>query len=45
MFIILLFERAMWEQKKKEDEDLLQREVAEVRELSRSKMFGRFAPS
>ena len=33
--------RALWERKKKEEEDLLFRDLEELKELSRSKMFGR----
>jgi len=33
--------RAMWDQKRKEDDDLMHRETEEVREMSRNKMFGR----
>ena len=40
IYIHLLF-RALWERKKKEEEDLLFRDLEELKELSRSKMFGR----
>ena len=40
IYIQLLF-RALWERKKKEEEDLLFRDLEELKELSRSKMFGR----
>ena len=33
--------RALWEKKKKEEEDLLFRDLEELKELSRAKMFGR----
>ena len=39
--IIHLLFRALWERKKKEEEDLLFRDLEELKELSRSKMFGR----
>ena len=39
--IIHLLIRALWERKKKEEEDLLFRDLEELKELSRSKMFGR----
>ena len=32
---------AMWEQKKKEDEDLNYKEMEEAREMSKNRMFGR----
>ena len=33
--------RILWEKKKKEEEDLLFRDLEELKELSRAKMFGR----
>ena len=38
---ILNDSRALWERKKKEEEDLLFRDLEELKELSRARMFGR----
>jgi len=34
--------RALWEIKKREEEDLIMREMNEIRELNKNKIFGRF---
>ena len=39
--MIYCFFRALWEKKKKEEETLLFRDLEELKELSRAKMFGR----
>ena len=33
---------AMWQQKKKEDQDLMFKEVEEAREMAANKIFGRY---
>ena len=33
--------RAIWEQKKQEEQDLLFRDVEEIKDLARAKMFGK----
>ena len=35
------YSRALWQQKKQEEQDLLFRDVEEIKELSRAKMFGK----
>ena len=35
------YARALWEQKKQEEQDLLFRDVEEIKELARAKMFGK----
>ena len=36
------FKRALWSQKKQEEQELLFRDIEEIKEFARSKMFGKY---
>ena len=37
----IIFLRALWNQKKQEEEEIMSRDVEEIRQIGRRKMFGR----